>query len=105
MKKSKPLNIRAYWDEVGTDNIARIVERLGSSMGYFRHLRSGRKKPSGDMALKIVEAAKVVTPGFEPDLKLLLRGAPVQAPASPKIEPSAAFLASRKPRSPRRVAA
>lgn len=72
----KPLNFREYWDAVGTENVMKIIDELGSSLKYFRMIRYGIKRPGGPQALKIVELARKHTAPFEPDLALLLAGVP-----------------------------
>lgn len=93
----KKLNLREYWDAVGTQNIEKIVTDLGSSMGYFRMLRYGIKKPGAPQALRIVEAARKHTAPYEPDLELLLIGVPRAGrnPAQP-VPPSPEFVRARK---------
>lgn len=96
MTTKRKLNFREYWDAVGTENIQKIVNELGSSLRYFRALRYGIKKPGREQALKILEAARKHTAPFEPDLELLLAGVP-RAGANPArtIAPSAAFVKER----------
>lgn len=97
MSKRPPLNFREWWDTVGTENVRKIVEDLGSSMPYFRLLRYGLKKPGSAQALRIIESARRHTAPFEPDLELLLRGVPRagKEPSKP-IPPSDRFVRARK---------
>lgn len=98
-KKSKHTNLtlREWWDHVGTENIERVVEDLGTSMNYMRRLRySQNMRPSGRLALRIIDAARRITPGFEPSLLLMLeppvRPEPANRPKGKKIPPSGRFL-------------
>ena len=95
--KHKPLNLREYWDAVGTDNIVKIVDELGSSLKYFRMLRYGIKKPSGAQALRIIELARKHTAPYEPDLELLLTGVP-RAGTNPikRLPPATEFVRARR---------
>lgn len=78
MKKTEPakLNLREYWNEVGTENVRKIIDRLESSMAYARLLKYGLKKPGHGFALRFIDAARELTPGWEPNLELMLRGVP-----------------------------
>lgn len=93
---TKRLNFREYWDAVGTENIKKIIDEIGSSMGHFRALRYGIKKPGRAQALKILEAARKHTAPYEPDLELLLQGVP-RAGLGPSraIAPSPEYLKAR----------
>lgn len=95
--KRKPLNLREYWDAVGTDNIKKIVDELGSSLAYFRMMRYGIKRPSGPQALRIIDLARKHTAPYEPDLALLLQGVPRAGrnPAQP-LPPATEFVRARK---------
>lgn len=95
--KRKPMNLREYWDAVGTENILKIVDELGSSLKYFRMMRYGIKKPSGAQALRIIELARKHTAPYEPDLELLLSGVP-RAGTNPirQLPPATEFLRARK---------
>ena len=97
-KLPQRMNFREYWDHVGTENIARMAYLLDTSLPYLRLMRYGHKKPSGRYALQMIEAAQLVTPGFAPDLQLLLEGVPKpgRGPGNIKTPPSAAFLRFQK---------
>ena len=97
MSKKKPLNLREYWDTVGTENVKKIIFALDSSMPYARLLKYGIKKPGHVYALRFIDVAREVTPGFEPDLELLLRGVPRAGSSSGKlIPPSPEFLKAQR---------
>ena len=96
MTDKQPLNLREYWDTVGTENVRSIISCIGSSMAYARLLRYGLKKPGSKFCLQFIETARDVTPGWEPDLELMLRGAPrATAGRVRTIPPSAKFLAAQ----------
>lgn len=92
---TKKLNLREYWEAIGTENMMKIIAEVGSSFGYFRALKYGPKRPSATMALRIIEAANRLTPGWAPDLELMVRGVP--APGRKRVgrltPPSPEFLA------------
>lgn len=99
MTENKPMNLREYWDTVGTENVKKIVFGIGSSMAYARLIKYGLKKPGPDFSLRFIDAARDVTPGFAPDLELLLRGVPRNAnPRGKTIPPSPEFLAAQAAR-------
>jgi hypothetical protein len=99
MTEKKPLNLREYWDTVGTENVKTIIFGIGSSMAYARLIKYGLKKPGTDFALRFIDAAREITPGFEPDLELMLRGVPRNANSRGKtIPPSPEFLAAQAAR-------
>ena len=90
------MNLREYWDAVGTENMEKIVNELGSSIKYFRLMRYGIKRPSGAQALRIIELARKHTAPYEPDLEQLLIGVPRAGknPAKP-LPPSREFVRAR----------
>lgn len=93
MTKRKPMNLREYWDCVGTENVRKIIYALGSSMPYARLLKYGIKKPGHVYALRFIDVARELTPGFEPDLELMLRGVPRANSGTGKMTPpSAEFI-------------
>lgn len=97
MSKEKPLNLREYWDTVGTANVRQIIERLESSMPYARLLKYGIKRPGHIYALRFIDAARELTPGFEPDLELMLRGVPRAKSVTGKmIPPSPEFVRAQR---------
>jgi hypothetical protein len=99
MTDKKPLNLREYWDTVGTENVKQIVFAIGSSMAYARLIKYGLKKPGPDFSLRFIETAREITPGFAPDLELMLRGVPRNANSRGKtIPPSPEFLAAQAAR-------
>lgn len=99
----RPMNFRQWWDEVGTTNVEKVAANIGSSMAYFRRMKYGDRKPSIEYAEKIISAAKRVTPGFEPDLRLLLKGVPKaeRLPGAPSPE----FVAAQRKRRQARAGA
>lgn len=105
---AKKLNLREYWDEVGTENMMKIIKGCKSSLRYFRAMRYGLKRCSEERAEKIVALAKKHTPGFAPDVELLIAGVPRDVehkqprrhnmPGERYILPSKRFMASTQPR-------
>jgi hypothetical protein len=100
MAKKEPVNFRQWWDQVGTDNVQKVVLHTGSSFDYFKLLRYGIKKPGRDLALRIIEAARRVEPSCLPDLELLLRGVPRAGTgsAAKKIAPAPSVRRAMKRR-------
>ena len=93
MPKRPIMNLRQYWDAVGTKNIHKVIAECGSSLSYFRMYRYGIKKPGRARALEILAAARKITPPYEPDLELMLAGVP-RAGKNPvaEIMPDPAFI-------------
>ena len=97
MTNRAPMDFRAYWNEVGTENVSSIIQSIGSSMSYARLIKYGLKKPGQGFALAFIDAARKITPGWEPNLELMLRGVPRANKASGRtIQPSPEFLASQR---------
>lgn len=100
------MGLRAWWDKIGTENVRKALELTGDfgqvvKESYARQCRAGSKTMGRQSALALVEAAKVATPGWVPDLELLLRGEEKLGLAAQRIEPSPEFLASmEKPKKP-----
>jgi len=95
----KKLTLREWWDEVGTENVTKVAEHAGTNIAYLRLLRYRIKRPGYDLAIRLIEAAKLLTPRFEPSLELLMQPVPKREPDpnySPAIQPSAAFTKARK---------
>ncbi|AWI53186.1 hypothetical protein DEH84_06895 [Aquabacterium olei] len=92
---TQPMGLRAYWKHVGTDNAKKVAEKVETSWGYFRAMAYGQKRPSYDMAKNLIAAAQAVTPGWAPDLELLMEGPPKPLTNGRRGRPSAAFLASQ----------
>lgn len=91
-------SLRQWWDDVGTENVIRVTESIGSSLPHMRALRYRIKRPGKAMAAKIIAAAEVITPGFVPDFDVMREPIPPRKPNpnwSPKIQPSKDFLKSR----------
>lgn len=103
MPSNPPMDFRTYWNTVGTDNVEKVCNTVGSTMGYFKLLKCGAKKPSGDLAMRIVKAAGRHTPGFSPALELLIAGVPKskqrRSPSGGlRTPPSPDFLAAQAAR-------
>lgn len=92
-------DLATYWNAIGTDLMLKVIESCGSSVGYFRMVKTGRKGISPVRAEKIIAAARIHTPGFEPDFELMVRPKPKHQPSATKgrkLQPSAEFLAAQK---------
>lgn len=93
------LTLRQWWDEVGTENVKLVADSLGSSMKYFKFLRYRAKRPGYNRALAIIQAANRFTPGFAPNLTLMMEPIPSRQP-NPEhtlvLQPSKAFLKAQK---------
>lgn len=70
--RRQALSITQWWEAVGPDKGMAVLTSAGASKGYAEHLRYHRRRPSYDMALRIIEAAKKATPRHVPDLGLLM---------------------------------
>ena len=94
--KQKAMTIREWWDEVGTENVMAITESVGTTFAYMRLLRYRAKRPGSDLALQIIAACEKLTPGFAPDLVLMIQ--PIKKNNNPNytavIQPSKAFLSA-----------
>lgn len=92
------LTLRDWWHEVGTAKVLEVVAEVGTSLPYMRLLSYRLKRPSYDMAQKIIAAARLHTKPFEPDLELMM--APLERRPNPHysrtIQPSAAFREARR---------
>lgn len=96
---STPMNLRQYWDFVGTENIRKIIFAIDSSMAYVRLMKYGLKRPGNIFALRFIDAAREITPGVEPDLEMMLRGVPRSGSGVSKlIQPSPEFLRQQSER-------
>ena len=103
-KKKQPLDLAAYWAEVGSDNMAKVVESIGSTMRYFRLVKNGHKNVSPQRAEQIVDAARLHTPGFEPSFEMMMRPRLKRTPGDEdrrKIAASPAFMKATKRRAGR----
>jgi len=99
--KNNNLTLREWWDEVGTENAQAVFRRMGRANSYMRHLRYRYKRPGYNTAVKLVELAKEMTPGFAPSLEKLMEPLPKRKPDptfNPAIAPSARFLKAQAAR-------
>lgn len=46
-----------FYKSRGTDVSRRVAEAAGTNLEYFRHLAHGRRRPSVELALALVEAS------------------------------------------------
>lgn len=88
------LTFAAYWHAIGSDNAALVATAAGVKAKYAQQIKLALKTPGKDTALALIDAARKLTPGWEPDLELMLRQERREPTRRRKIEPSAAFLRS-----------
>lgn len=94
------LSLREWWCHVGTENFNKVVQEMGTSELYMRHLAYRYRLPSYRFAKALIAAAHIHTPGFAPHLERLLepvtprRGPP--GVRGPSIKPSAQFCAHQR---------
>ena len=98
MKTRPPLSFDAYWHCIGTDRMLEVLDAAGVELKYARQIKTGLKTPGRSTALLLLDAARKLTPGYVPDLELMLRGVPRDKAKPRKIAPSAAFLAAARRR-------
>ena len=96
MKRSPPFSLSDYWHVVGTDNVASVLKAAKVELKYARQIKTGLKRPGGKTALALLDAARKVTPGYEPNLELMIRGASRVGQRARKIMASPEFKAVRK---------
>ena len=96
----KRMNFKDWWNFVGTKKVTEVLEVAGCRLAYARQFRIGMKSPGRETAIAIIDAARRVTPGWEPDLELMLRGVPRSGKGSQLIMPSAEFLKSTAGKAP-----
>lgn len=106
MAKQK-LTLKEWWDHVGTENVKALCAKLNTSMAYMRQLKYRTKRPGYDRAVEIVTLAKDITPGFEPDIDLLMLPLPVRDQKSRRQmkPPSPEFLRAQARRNRARASA
>lgn len=93
----KRLTLRQWWNHVGTANVKLVEADIGTSLAYLRLISYRLKRPSYDFAKKLIEAATRLTPGFAPDLELMMEPLPVRVPGRPPvIPPSPEFQRSQR---------
>ena len=99
------MSLRTWWDEVGTANALNVAEAAACTESYFRVLKYSLKRPGYDLALRIIEAAHRLTPGFVPDLAVLMLPVAVASAKADKSLPSAAFMKAQAARAAQGVQA
>lgn len=50
------MNAREYLDTFGSDQAERVAIRAGSNLAYFQQLACGARRPSFELAQRLVEA-------------------------------------------------
>lgn len=61
------LSLRAWWDAIGDDALARVLEAADVSPLYFRAMASLTRPCKPAMFERIEKAARALTPQFVPD--------------------------------------
>lgn len=51
------MDAKAYWDSVGKQAVIELCEQVGTSYGYYKQIANKRKRPSIDLARKMVAAS------------------------------------------------
>lgn len=71
------LNIAQYWDLVGDARMRLVIGVANLNHQFVQQVRNGRRHIGRQAALSLIDAARQITPGVEPDCELLLRGVPL----------------------------
>lgn len=61
-----------YWDEVGRDTMIEVCLEAGTEYDYFKHIANLRKRPSADLAYKLIEACHKITPEYAMSFEKLM---------------------------------
>lgn len=61
-----------YWKAVGTGKARKVIHASGTKWNYFIHITHNRKRPSVDLARRLIASSKEITPGYEMTLEELL---------------------------------
>lgn len=67
------LTLREWCALVGADNALRVAQAAGTTKLYLRQLAMRHKVPSYKLAKTLVQLSEQMTPGFSPDLELMLQ--------------------------------
>lgn len=51
------MDARSWWKSVGTEEAQTVVAAAGTNWAYFVHIAAGRKRPSPELCLKLIEAS------------------------------------------------
>lgn len=49
------MNAMEYWKKYGRERVIELCEKSGTSYLYWQHIANGRKRPSVDLAYRLVE--------------------------------------------------
>lgn len=76
--KIKPLTPRQYWEKYrdGT-HIKGVLERAGTTYGYWKHIVNGRKRPGVALTQRLVEESggELSVEGLRPDIAAMTKPA------------------------------
>lgn len=61
-----------YWQKVGTEKAMKVVKEAGTEWSYWKHIAHNRKRPGADLARRLVEASRKITPKHRLTLNELL---------------------------------
>lgn len=92
------LTLREWCALVGTLNVGKVATRADVSMVYMKQLACRYKLPSYKLAKNLVQLSRELTPGFSPDLELMLEPLPPRSELSRwwQPEPSAIYEAHQR---------
>lgn len=51
------MDARTWWKSVGTEKARLVVQESGTNWAYFVHIAAGRKRPSPELARKLIAAS------------------------------------------------
>jgi hypothetical protein len=66
------MDARSFRDSVPLAVLRRVVERAGTTVNYFDQLACGSRRPSPDLAMRLVEASRAYSKRARLDLQALL---------------------------------
>lgn len=66
------LSAKEYWQAVKTPMVKELCTRCGTTFDYFKHIANLRKRPSVDLARKMVAISQHLTPDYAMSLERLL---------------------------------
>lgn len=74
----------SYFKEHGQLKCARLATKAGTEWEYFKQFVYGSRRPGSDLAKKLVEESRKLTPEHPLDLESLLFPPARKAPAKPR---------------------
>ena len=52
------MDAMTFWDAVGRESVQRMCREIGTSYDYWKHIANRRKRPSVDLARKMVDYSR-----------------------------------------------